>query len=287
MLSVRRPCARRSFVGGLAHRFGGRRRSALAAVPLMAALAAGLLAAPSGHAEEPGAIHAGNTFGWYPYAQHWEFERWGAPKPLTSDWQTRGRATERGGQLTLSARRGHSTVVTLRGAGHRTGRWELRWHGYGLGAGPFHYRATSSLVPAANAARHCGPQVTFEDVSLPHSQASFTLRPGSGSEYTASTASRGEPFVGRERWHTFAVEVTHRRISWFVDAHVVATETRPAAMVDAPLTVQLRLAPTAQSGAGVARMQLDWLRYWTLRKPDAKSTAAPALHRTTYAARGC
>jgi hypothetical protein len=31
-----------------------------------------------------------------------------------------------------------------------------------------------------------------------------------------------------------------------------------------------------------SRMQMDWLRYWTLKRPDARSTAAHRLHRTTY-----
>jgi len=263
------------------------RPSALLAAVLATLLTAGLLLAPATHAAEPGPIHAGNTFGWYPYAQHYEFERWGAPKPLTSDWQHHGRTSERGGQLTLSASHGRTTEVTLRGAGHRTGRWELRWHGYSLGTEANHYRMTSSLVPARTAARGCGPDITFEDVTLPQSRAGLAIRPGAGTAYTASTASRGESFGGREHWHTFAVEVTHRRISWFVDAHVIATETRTAAMVNVPLTVQLRLEPTTRGKGDRVRMQLDWLRYWTLRKPDSRSTKAPAPHASAYAARGC
>ena len=139
------------------------------------------------------------------------------------------------------------------------------------------------------AQRRCGPEITFEDATLPKSRAGFSLQPGDGSVYSASTASRGESFGGREHWHTFAVEVTGRRISWFVDAHVIATQPRPATMAHVPLTVQLRMQSThpARKG-GMARMQLDWLRYWSLRKPDSKSVAAPALHRTKrVAARSC
>ena len=265
-----------------------RTRVASLAALLVTGMIAGLLGAPATRAAEPGPIHAGNTFGWYPTAQRWEFERWGSPKPLTSDWQSRGgRTSEQGGQLTMSARNGRSTVVTLRGAGHRTGRWELRWHGYSLGNGASHYRMTSSLVPVRTAARRCGPEITFQDVTLPQSRADFSIRPRGGTEYTASAASRGESFGGREHWHTFAVEVTRTRISWFVDAHVVATETRPAAMTNVPFTVQLRLAPTTAGRGDRTRMQLDWLRYWTLRKPDSRSVAAPAPHRSTYTARGC
>jgi len=255
-------------------------RVALAATCLVA----GLLAAPASHAEDPGPIHAGNTFGWYPTAQRYEFERWGAPKPLTGEWETHGISTEQGGQLTMTARNGHATTVTLRGAGHRKGRWELRWHGYDLRGGANHYRLTSSLVPATAAERRCGPAVTFEDVTLPRSRAGFSMRPGDGTVYSTSTASRGESFGGREHWHTFAVEVTGKRISWFVDAHVIATQARPATMAHVPFTVQLRLESTHPAGKGdTARMQLDWLRYWSLRKPDSKSVAAPALHRTQAA----
>ena len=265
-----------------------RRLSALLAAPAAACLAVGLMVAPATHAEDPGPVHAGNTFGWYPDAASYEFERWGAPKPLTSAWQSHGgRATERGGQLTLNARNGRTAVVTLRDAGHRTGRWELRWQGYSVGNGANHYRMTSSLVPSARAARHCGPQITFQDVTLPTSRAELAIQPGRGAEYTSSTAARGESFGGRDHWHTFAVEVTGKRISWFVDAHVVSTEKRPAAMTHVPLTVQLRIAPTTRGKGDQVRMGLDWLRYWTLRKPDHRSVAAPAPHRSTYAARGC
>ena len=31
-----------------------------------------------------------------------------------------------------------------------------------------------------------------------------------------------------------------------------------------------------------ARMQMDWLRYWTLQAPNERSTKAPATKRTTY-----
>jgi hypothetical protein len=264
------------------------RLSAAVSAALVGTLAAALLGAPAGQAQEPGPIHAGNTYGWYPYTQHWEFERWGAPKPLTSDWQsTGGHTSEQGGQLTMRAGKGRSTTVTLRGAGHRTGRWELRWHGYSLGNDANRYRMTSSLVPARQAERRCGPQITFEDVTLPASRAGFAIRPGGGTEFTTSTASRGESFGGREHWHTFAVEVTPKRISWFVDAHVVSTEKRAAAMTNTPFTVQLHIEPTARGKGDDVRMQLDWLRYWPLRKPDSRSVAAPAPHETSYAARGC
>ena len=252
-------------------------RVALAATCLVT----GLLAAPAAHAEDPGPIHAGNTFGWYPTAERYEFERWGEPKPLTHEWQTHGHSTEQGGQLTMTAYNGHSTTVTLRGAGHRKGRWELRMHGYDLRDAANHYRLTSSLIPASASERRCGPEMTFADITLPKSRAGFSLRPGDGSVYSTSTASRGESFGGREHWHTFAVEVTGKRISWFVDAHVIATQARPAAMAHVPFTVQLRLESTRDAGKGaMSRMQLDWLRYWTLRKPDSRSVAAPALHRT-------
>ena len=35
-----------------------------------------------------------------------------------------------------------------------------------------------------------------------------------------------------------------------------------------------------------SRMQMDWLRYWSLRKPNTKSTQAPAPTLGTYR-QGC
>jgi hypothetical protein len=82
--------------------------------------------------------------------------------------------------------------------------------------------------------------------------------------------------LGNDRWHTFAVEVTPSHISWFVDAHVINTERRAEALSGVPLTVRFAMVGEPGQRMNVSRMQMDWLRYHTLRKPNTRSIAAPA-----------
>jgi hypothetical protein len=248
------------------------RRIAAAATALVAVP---LFGAPASAMPVPGPIHAGNTYGWYPVAHRHEFVA-----PLGPEWRTHGDVRTQNGMLTLLSGRHGNVSATLRGDGHDRGRWEIRWRGEQYGGGRTAYRLQTALVPVATADRHCGGQdITFEDQRAGHNRARFSIHTLPDVSYQAAVRPRGQSFT-RDHWHTFAVEVTPKRISWFVDARVVATETRPAAMSGVPLTVRFRLAATKGATMNRARMQMDWLRYWTLRKPDSKSTAAPHPHRT-------
>lgn len=249
-------------------------RTAAAAAGL---LALPLLAAPAQAMPIPGPIHAGNTFGWYPAAQRYEFI-----SRLGSDWKTHGNVRTQNGMLTLVSGTHGNVSATLRGAGQARGRWEIRWRGEEHGHRHASYRIQSALVPAARSARHCGGQdIVFENTRAGRNSADLAIHTLPDNSFTKTVKPRGQSF-DRDHWHTFAVEVTHKRISWFVDAHVVATETRSAALSGVPLTVQFRLVATEGKRMDPARMQMDWMRYWSLRKPDDKSTKAPSPHRSTY-----
>jgi hypothetical protein len=84
-------------------------------------------------------------------------------------------------------------------------------------------------------------------------------------------------------WHTWAVEVTPTRISWFVDGRVERTETRPAALSGVPLTLRLELTAVPGEEMNLSRLQVDTVRYFTLKSPDRKSVDAPATTLRTYA----
>jgi hypothetical protein len=253
-------------------------RLARTALATAALVALPLLATPATAAPIPGPIHAGNTFGWYPVATRYEFVG-----PLGSQWQTHGDVRTQNGMLTLLSGTSGDVTATLRGAGHSRGRWEIRWRGRQYGTKHTAYRLQTALVPVTPSARHCGAQdLTFEDQVAGRNKADLAIHALPDLSFTTTVRPRGQSFT-RDHWHTFAVEVTGKRISWFVDAHVVATETRPAALSDVPLTVRFRLQSTKGERMDPARMQMDWLRYWTLNKPNDKSTKAPRPHKTTYA----
>ena len=89
--------------------------------------------------------------------------------------------------------------------------------------------------------------------------------------------------LGPGRFHTYAVEVTRTHISWFVDTHVLMTERRDAALSGARFKVRFRLVGAPGARMNPARMQMDWVRYYTLDRANAKSIAAPRATRGIYA----
>ena len=91
--------------------------------------------------------------------------------------------------------------------------------------------------------------------------------------------------LDRESWHTYAVEVTPRRISWFIDAHVVATVRNHRAISDVPLTPRISLRGVPGASMDRARIGVDWVRHFTLKSPNQKPVRAPSPTVTHY--RGC
>ena len=81
--------------------------------------------------------------------------------------------------------------------------------------------------------------------------------------------------LGRDRWHTYAVEVTRDRISWFVDAHVVHTERRPEIWSGVPLVPRFTMEAKDGRTMNVSRMQMDWIRHWSLEAPNDLPVDAP------------
>jgi hypothetical protein len=73
-------------------------------------------------------------------------------------------------------------------------------------------------------------------------------------------------------------------MSWFVDTHVLMTERRPEARTSATYAVRFRLVGTPGAHMNPGRMQMDWVRYYSLARPDARSIEAPAATKGTYAA---
>ena len=92
-------------------------------------------------------------------------------------------------------------------------------------------------------------------------EVNFYIRTRPDNLYQASMR-RG---FGQDQWHTFAVEVTPKRISWFVDSHVIRTERRPDALSGRKFQVRFTMEAVKGKRMNKARMQMDWLRYWTLQ----------------------
>jgi hypothetical protein len=251
------------------------------AVGLVAGLALGALAvdAQATATVEPGPVHAGNTFGWYRNTlSRWEFR--GAMS--TSTWRVRGPGLVQNqhGMLTLNTTGQGSVSATLTGAGHAYGRWEIRLRSKRYTTDAADYQVMTELVPTGRAER-CGAQnIALESYQLGQDTAGFSIHTLPNNAFTSSvTKDLADP-----HWHTFAVEVTRTHISWFVDAQVVSTERRSAALSGVPMTVRFTMKAVDGTAMNRSRMQMDWLRYWANQHPSTKSVAAPATHRTTFSA---
>ncbi len=227
----------------------------------------------------PGPVHAGNTFGWYPAAWRDEFVG-----PLKSVWHRHGKGkvfTKNGMFTMLAGHHGHVSA-TLDMAGHATGRWEIRWKARERKRGHGHYTLRTELVPAGDREQYCGARdIALESYTMAHPRMKFYIH---NLPNLAFRAAKRRTYAGysHDHWHTFAVEVTRSRISWFVDAKVVRSETRPEALSGVPFTVKLSMDGVPGVRMTPATMQLDWMRYWTLAKPNHKSVAAPKTAVGTY-----
>jgi hypothetical protein len=244
-----------------------------AALAVLAPLAGSV---PTAIASESHPTNAAKVFRWGNASVKDEFhgrlaKRWRVNKP--------GRVRNQHGMLTLDTTSRSGTVVaTLTGSPRRYGRWEarVRTRQYGTSGTP--YRAIWELVPSR--ARHCGARsIELSDYGLNARRVHMHVRSRPNHDYTASRIMG----LRNNQFHTYAVEVTPRHVSWFVDTHVIHTEPRRRARTGAAYNIRFRLQGRPGATMRPGRMQMDWVRYYSLERRNAKSIKAPRLHRTRYA----
>jgi hypothetical protein len=201
-------------------------------------------------------------------------------KPLSKKWRTNHPKLVRNqvGMLTLDSTRRSGTVwATVPGHARRYGRWEARVRSEQNGHGAKAYRVVWELIPAGDYA--CGAKnLEISGYRFGDRRARTEVRTPSGAKFVASRRRN----LGQNVWHTFAVEVTKGHISWFVDTKVVRTERRNAALTGAKYQMRFRLDAVKGKRMNPARMQMDWVRYYTLERPNAKSIKAPRLERASF-----
>lgn len=255
------------------------RRLAAAALALPLALTLAPGSATADHAgAEPGPIHAGNTFGWWGSLVYREEFHGG----LASYWDVEGPGVvqHQNGMLTLNTTDAGTVSATLDRKGAKTGRWEVRLRSRRYSTEGETYRVLTELVPAAPDNFHCGAlNIALNDYKIGRSVARFHIRNLPDHQYRGQVTGID---LSMDRWHTYAVEVTPRRISWFVDAHVIHSERRDNALSGVPLTVRFTMQAVPDATMEPSRMQMDWLRYWSLDAPNTKSTKAPRTDHGTY-----
>ena len=256
------------------------RTLALTAASVLA-LAGTLLSVPS--ADAGGSpTNAAKVFRWGNAAWHDEFHS-STPDPM---WQTSpaGAVTNRHGMLTLAASSG-TTTASVPGQAQQYGRWEARIRSSERTHGGKHYRVALRLVPVHD--QTCGRRdIVISQYSAAGDRVHVFLR-NNDLQFRY-----GQPVTVRDNsFHTYAVEVTPTHISWFMDTKVIMTERRPRARTGETYIAQFDLTPPASATAGTKMnttwMQMDWMRYYTLARPDALSIDAPQAHRRTDSVPGC
>ena len=227
----------------------------------------------------PGPIHAGNTFGWY---QHGVFrQEFVGPKPAYWKQSGPGIVRTQNGMLTLMSTRKGSLSAKLNLPGNTYGRWEVRMRARRMGTtkGGRNYKVVTELVPGGPREQRCGGR----DIGIEN----FTLGKNTVKAYVHTLPNNSfRGFTGRhlknDRWHTFAVEVAPDHISWFVDAHVLHTERRVEALDPVPRQLKFELRAIAGKSMHPARMQMDWMRYWSMRAPNERSITAPPFELSKF-----
>lgn len=190
-----------------------------------------------------------------------------------------GLVRNQNGMLTLNTTTTSGTVTADWLAGARQyGRWEarVRTRQYGTSATP--YRAVWELVPTSG--DQCSRSIILSDSTIGQNPATMHLR-----NTTADFSATKVLDLRQDVFHTYAVEVTPDHISWFIDTVVVMTEPRSAARTGAAYTVRFRMVAPPGARMNQGRMQMDWVRHYTLERKNAQSLVAPQASQGTYSGR--
>jgi hypothetical protein len=260
-----------------------RRHLGRALVALVAA-AALMLPPQAGQAQTdqktvPGKTFAAYEYWWYPidFVDHFV-------EPLSRQWEVEGNGVARtqNGMLTLMSTREDSIGVTLRGHDRSRGRWEIRLRGNRSETGNSNFTVAAELIPADSGALHCGAQnigfASFRPAA--DSSARFHIRTLPDHEFTSVKRRMN---LTNNYWHTYAVQVTSKRIAWFVDGVARAVENRPEALSGIPLTLRLQLQAVPDKTMNLSRLQVDTVRYFTMKTPSKKPVRGALPETGTYA----
>ena len=214
--------------------------------------------------------NAGKVFRWGREAWRQEFE----VGPFGKNWKSNHPRLigQQFGMLTLKTTRStRKLTVWPDDQAARYGRWEARVRAVEKDKTGGRYRFTWELAPTNT--ERCGDggivmaRYTPDDAKVKGSVH------GIGHHYRFDLKRDLRPSA----WHTYAVEVTPDHISWFVDTHVIRTERRPKALTGYRMHPRFVLKGKQDTTMRTSWMQMDWVRYYTLDRPNAKSIKAPRM----------
>ncbi len=251
-------------------------------------LAAGAVSAPDA-LPQARPVFASSCIG---YCQHptnaakvfrWGLEDWRQEfetGPFSPHWRSDhpGAIGQQSGMLTIRAASDSGTVTVWPDDQSAVeGRWEARVRAFEKSATGRPYRFTWQLVPVRG--DRCGADTIVMASYVPGDarvRGAVRTLPDHAFDFSRKRDLRSRA------WHTYAVEVTRDHVSWFVDTRVVRTERRPEALAGVEYRPQFAMEGAADTSMRASWMQMDWVRYYTLKRPNAKSIDAPRMTETTY-----
>lgn len=197
--------------------------------------------------------------------KHWKSDR---PKRIGS----------KGGMLTIRTGGSLTSMTTWGTQSARYGRWEARVRIHERpGATGRQYQATWMLQPVAG--DHCrGSEIVLATYHAGDDRVSGWVRTLDDNQFSFSRATN----LANLAWHTYAVEVTPKRISWFSDTKVIRSEKRPAALAGVRYRPQFLMTGVSGQEMRETWLQMDWVRYYSLKRPNARSVKAKPMTLVTY-----
>ena len=204
-----------------------------------------------------------------------------------------GRVSKHNGGLSLDSQREFkgpgdfgTTSATLRGNPMKYGRWEtkLRLKSPERGEPGGDYRVRIELIPENPSDYHCGAQnITVADLA-PHGRSvKVGVKTRSNNRQWTRSKRIGSLLDGGLA--AFAVEVSKKHISWFVNGRVIGTVRGRSAVSDVPLTLRFSLVGKGTQEMNRAQSISDWQRGFSLG-PGRLVTSGSSLKRGTHGG-GC
>ena len=142
------------------------------------------------------------------------------------------------------------------------GRWEIIERSYQYEHDARDYTFLLELIPADPDGYDCGAHnLTIARVSPGDDRVTVGVNAGS-----AAWDRTFQGFRQNGTSHTYAVEVTGRRITWFIDGRSVASVDARAAIPQVPMTVRMRLVSDGPAEMNKSVVKVDWVRSYDLER---------------------
>lgn len=262
-------------------------------------------------------IHAGSTYGWYPAARRYEFKSAQGVHPpavwhLTGKAAVWASGKAGSGTLATKVEADSGDVYSDWRQAWVTGRWEVRFRsmsqrdpgsatvkvkdpstGYGMMVPGVDYNVRLELVPSGSRDQRCTPTSVLlagynpavrrhASIGVTAPDASFAGAVTPWSQVGDLDADRhwaGPVNSKKSAWHVWAVELKPTVITWFLDGKVVRRAPRPVSTRSTAFSLRSSLLGSTDTAVHTAftATQMDWARYWKLKRTTKNKKKRKAL----------